>query len=398
MTVLIVSHLLSRGSGGGVMMRSLAVARALAREGVDVRLLGTDAGMIPADAAHLSDVRVSLVRSVSSRFVVPLPIPGTISRLVREADVVLLFNHWTMLNLLVYRAARRHDVPHVVCPSGALTLGARSHGIKRVYNATAGRRLVHDAARWVATTELERGDFAGYGVNADRVDVIPNAVDAVDDMDDGDAGRHAADVARLRESLALGDAPVILFMGRLNTVKGPDLLLEAFGRIAAGHPRYRLVFAGRDEGMMPALTARASALGLRDRVHLIGHLDRVDSATAYRMASLLVVPSRQEAMSLVALEAAAAATPVMMTDVCGFDVARAGGGLVVPPTVDGIAEGLGHLLSREIDLPGMGAALRAHVMATYGWSVVAPRWVEVLTGAAGTRHRYAARGSVREAR
>jgi glycosyltransferase involved in cell wall biosynthesis len=376
MTVLIVSHLLSRAIGGGVMMRSIAVARALAREGVDVRLLGTDAGMTPADAVHLSDVSPSLVRSVLPRFVVPLPIPGTISRLVREADVVLLFNHWTMLNLLVYRAARRHDVPHVVCPSGALTLGARSHGIKRLYNAIGGRRLVQDAARWVATTELERGDFAGYGVNADRVSVVPNAVDVVD------ARRQPADVARLRERLRLGDAPVILFMGRLNTTKGPDLLLESFGRIAADHPRYRLVFVGRDEGMQPALAARALALGLSDRVHMTGMLDRADSSTAYRMASLLVVPSRQEAMSLVALEAAAESTPVMMTDVCGFDVARAGGGLVVAPTVEGIAEGLGRLLAREADLPGMGAALRTHVMATYGWSAVVPRWLEALHGAA----------------
>jgi glycosyltransferase involved in cell wall biosynthesis len=381
MRVLIVSHLLSRSIGGGVMMRSIAVARALAREGLDVRLLGTDAGMTPADAAHLSDVSLSLVRSALPRFAVPLPAPGTISRLVREADVVLLFNHWTILNLLVYRAARHHGVPHVVCPSGALTLGARSHGIKRLYNAVAGQRLVHDAARWVATTELERADFAVYGVNADRVDVIPNAVDVMDGR------RRSEDMVRLRERFGLGDAPVLLFMGRLNTTKGPDLLLDAFGRIAADHPRYRLVFVGRDEGMQPALTARAAALGLSDRVHMTGMLNRVDSSAAYRAASLLVVPSRQEAMSLVALEAAAEGTPVMMTDVCGFDVARAGGGLVVPPTVDGLAEGLGRLLARQADLPVMGAALRSHVMSTYGWSAVAPRWVDALTGAAATRHR-----------
>jgi glycosyltransferase involved in cell wall biosynthesis len=378
MTVLIVSHLLARAIGGGVMMRSIAVARALAREGLDVRLLGTDAGMTPEDGAHLSGLSVSLVRSLLPRFVVPLPRPRTISRLVREADVVLLFNHWTMLNLLVYRAARRHGVPHVVCPSGALTLGARSHGIKRLYNAIVGRRLVHDAARWIATTELERGDFARYGVNADRVHVIPNAVDVVD------APRRPDDITQLRERFGLGGGPVILFMGRLNTTKGPDLLLESFGRIAADHVRHRLVFVGHDEGMRPALAARAMALGLSDRVHMIGMLDRVDTSAAYRMASLLVVPSRQEAMSLVALEAAAEGTPVMMTDVCGFDVARVGGGLVVAPTVEGIAAGLGRLLSPEADLPGMGAALRGHVMATYGWSAIAPRWLDVLTGAAGT--------------
>lgn len=378
MTVLIVSHLLARATGGGVMMRAMAVARALGREGLDVRLIGTDSGMTAADAAHFSGLSHSLIRSALPRFVVPLPVPGELSRAVRQADVVLLFNHWTLLNLLVYRAARRHGVPHVVCPSGALTLGARSHGLKRLYHAAGGRRLVRDAARWVATTALEREDFTGYGVPADRVDVIPNAVDLADARaaDADDRGVH-----RLRAQFGLGDAPIILFMGRLNTTKGPDLLLDAFGRVAAGHPRHQLVFGGRDEGMLPILEARARALGLRDRVRFIGHLDPTDCAAAYRAAALLVVPSRQEAMSLVALEAAVEGTPVMMTDVCGFDVARVGGGLVVPPTVDGIAGGLDRLLACESSLPGIGAALRAHVRSTYAWSAIAPRWVDVLTAA-----------------
>jgi glycosyltransferase involved in cell wall biosynthesis len=452
MKVLIVSHVLAREIGGGVRMRAIAVARALVREGVDVHLLGTDAGMTPADAAATNDLAglpVTLVRSVLPRFAIPLRAAGQVARLVRDADVVLLFNHWTLLNASAYRAARRHGVPHVICPSGALTWGARSHLIKRVYQATVGARLLREAARCIATTARERGDMSAFGVPDDRVVVIPNAIDPIEgyrrdtseapdddlgdaidmaegartdaiDLAEGDRGDASAapdgdrsdaseapggldalggveapgrievpdGVAALRERLGGGDAPLLLFMGRLNPIKGADLLLDAFARIAADHPAYRLVFAGRDEGMQTALAARADALGLRERVRFAGMLDRAETAAAYRAAALLIVPSRQEAMSLVALEAGIEGTPVMMTDVCGFDdLERSGGGLLVPPTVDGLTNGLRRLLASPAELPRMGRALRAHVLSNYRWPSVAPRWVSVLTAAVSTRPR-----------
>jgi glycosyltransferase involved in cell wall biosynthesis len=387
MKVLIVSHLLAREPGGGVRMRAIAVARALVREGVDVHLLGTDTGMTPADAADLADLPVTPVRSVLPRFAVPLRAARQVAQLAGEADVVLLFNHWTLLNVVAFRAARRQGVAHVICPSGALTWGTRSHAIKRVYQAVAGARIVREAARCVATTERERADAAAFGVPDDRIEVIPNAIDLPDiEQRHATTEPKASDTAALRERLGVGDAPLLLFMGRLNPIKGPDLLVEAFARIAADHPEYRLVFAGRDEGMQAALTARAEALRIRGRIHFAGMLDRTETEAAYRAAALLVVPSRQEAMSLVALEAGMQGTPVMMTDVCGFDeLERVGGGLLAPPTVDGLADGLRRLLASSGDLPRLGRALRAHVVATYGWPSVAPRWVSVLTAAAGTR-------------
>jgi glycosyltransferase involved in cell wall biosynthesis len=387
--VLIVSHLLARELGGGVRMRSIGVARALVREGLEVHLLGTDTGMTAADAADLAGLPVTPVRSVLPRFAVPLGAAKQVARRAGDADVVLLFNHWTLLNAVAHRAARRQGVPHVICPSGALTWGTRSHVIKRVYQAVAGARIVREAARCVATTERERADAVAFGVPADRVEVIPNAID-IPDTGSGDrkVEPESGGATALRERLGVGDAPLLLFMGRLNPIKGPDLLIEAFARITAAHPDYRLVFAGRDEGMQAALTARAQALGIRSQVHFAGMLDRTESAAAYRAAALLVVPSRQEAMSLVALEAGIEGTPVMMTDVSGFDeLERVGGGLLVPPTADGLADGLRRLLAAPGALPCLGRALRAHVIATYAWPSVAPRWVSVLTVAARTRRR-----------
>lgn len=71
---------------------------------------------------------------------------------------------------------------------------------------------------------------------------------------------------------------------------------------------------------------------------------------------------------MVAIEAGAAGTPVLLTEACGFhDVERVGGGRVVATTVDGLAGGLDDLLGRLDKLPELGLALQRHVLEHYTW-------------------------------
>src|SRR5207244_3542166 len=143
----------------------------------------------------------------------------------------------------------------------------------------------------------------------------------------------------------LREHPFILFVGRLNPIKGPDLLLEAFGRLRHELRNYRLVFAGPDEDMLSDLRLLAARFSIQDRVHFVGYLGGDDKARAYRAAELVVVPSRQEAMSIVILEAAITARPVLATDKCGLEeIETIGGGRAVPATVEGLKGGLAAML------------------------------------------------------
>jgi glycosyltransferase involved in cell wall biosynthesis len=262
-------------------------------------------------------------------------------------------------------------VPYIFCPGGALTIQGRSAGLKRLYQALVGRRLIAGARRVLATTPLEARQFETSGVPAAKIALIPNGVN------DDPGGLSAAE---FRRAQYFGDEPLLLFMGRLNPIKGPDLLLEAFGRVAGRFPAWRLVFAGADEGLAPALRERAQSLGLSERVRFAGLLAQPEAVGAYRAASLLAVPSRHEAMSQVALEAGVVGTPVLLTDACGFDdVERVGGGRVVGATVDGLAAGLQALLSTPDQLPEMGARLQAFVRQHYSWPVIVRKYVELLT-------------------
>src|SRR5690606_2746496 len=125
---------------------------------------------------------------VVRRFPVPIVGPGVVRAHVAWADVVVLVNHWTTINLAYAAACRAVGRPYVVMPCGALEVVGRSGFIKRLYNRVAGQRMVRQASAWIATTSDEVASFRPYGVPVDAVDVIPNAIDP-QEGDESDATR-----------------------------------------------------------------------------------------------------------------------------------------------------------------------------------------------------------------
>jgi glycosyltransferase involved in cell wall biosynthesis len=274
------------------------------------------------------------------------------------------------LNALVYLLARRAGKPYVVCPAGALPIYGRSKYLKRAYNRLVGYGIIRNAAGHVAITDGEIPQFEAYGVKAGRVSVIPNGIDPSD--------YRAKDDAGFRQRHDLGEDPFILFVGRLNRIKGPDLLLEAFALAKDELPGHLLVLAGPDEGMLPELQKTVAGSGVGDRVRFVGYLGGEEKSRAYHAADLLVVPSRQEAMSIVALEAGICGTPVLLTDRCGFDeVESADGGRVVPASVEGLRAGLVELLRDPAGLARMGENLRRLAQDRYTWDSAIEKYFEL---------------------
>ncbi|MGZ3253097.1 MAG: glycosyltransferase, partial [Burkholderiaceae bacterium] len=333
-------------------------------------VLTIDTGHDEARELALKPARVFAMPLIWRRFYVPRFSWKTIKALVADADIVHLMGHWTLLNALVYIAARRERKPYVICPAGALPLFGRSSLIKRIYNFIIGNAIVRNASGWIAVTSGEFPHFEAYGIPRSRITVIANGVCAED--------FPQVDVASFRQRKGLPHVPIILFMGRLNLIKGPDLLLQAFvsehGRITD----YHLVFAGPDEGMQAGLVEDAKLAGVADRVHFLGFVGGEDKVAAYRLADLLVVPSRQEAMSIVALEAGICGTPSMLTDQCGFSEIRAiHAGLEVPATSAGIAGGLTALLSQPGLLGQIGPAFQDFVLSRYTWGSVVSAYLDL---------------------
>ncbi|PKL52494.1 MAG: glycosyltransferase [Nitrospira bacterium HGW-Nitrospira-1] len=368
MKILNVNHTMDPFTGGGTAERTFQMSRYLVANGIQCSVLTIDTNLPPERKNFLEGEKVIALPPLLKRFFIPKFSYGKIKRVVEDSDIVHLMGHWTFLNAFVYVVARRAGKPYAVCPAGALPIFGRSRLLKKGYNALIGRNIIRQAQAHIAIAGNEISQFADYGITPDQITTIPNGVNPLDYQN--------YDIAGFRDQAVLGDAPYILFVGRLNPIKGPDLLLHAFCRVAPIHRDYHLVFAGPDGGMEASLKSDVRGMGLRERVHFIGYAGGKDKAAAYHGASFVAVPSRQEAMSIVVLEAGICGKPVLMTDQCGFPaLGQVGGGCIVAATEDGIAEGLLDIMQNADRIREMGERLRRYVEIHYSWDIIAQSYL-----------------------
>ena len=356
-------------TGGGTAERTIQLAKHLSKVGITSSILTSDVGIRPEFIESLEGIDVTVLPCLLPRFYVPRIELWELTSIITSSDVIHLMNHWTLLNAIVYAICRKTGTPYVVCPAGALPIYGRSKILKKIYNAMFGTKMIQKAARHVAITATEADQFRDYGINPALVDVIPNGIDPAD--------FKARDARRFREMYGLRDHPFVLFMGRLNIIKGPDLLLQAFAEVRTDIPYCHLVFAGPDGGMQASLERFAAQHGLQQYVHFIGYVGGEEKSWAYHAAELLAIPSRQEAMSIVAIEAGISGTPVLMTNVCGFNqIAAIGAGIIVQPTVAGIREGLVQLSDGK-KMKTMGRRLKKLVLENYTWNSVVKKYIRL---------------------
>jgi glycosyltransferase involved in cell wall biosynthesis len=173
----------------------------------------------------------------------------------------------------------------------------------------------------------------------------------------------------------------LLFVGRLNKQKGIELLLHALARVPGDALHLDVVGDGDDRETLQAL---AGALGIADRIRWHGALPQPQLVDFYRRATALVVPSVDEGLGLVAVEAQLCETPVIafhsggLPDIIQHDRT---GVLVNEVDAGALAAALVSLLERADRGASLGAAARLHALATFAPESVARRYADIYRSA-----------------
>jgi glycosyltransferase involved in cell wall biosynthesis len=213
-------------------------------------------------------------------------------------------------SVFAYRAATRANIPYVLSPHGGLRhLGKTA--AKAAFDAFWGKRILSEAAMVLAASPIEERDAQEFGIQSGRIRRLPNSIDLAEFHD-----LPARDAFRSR--LGLGSGKVVLFLGRLHRIKGPDILLAAFEIVLKKEPSVRLVVAGPDDGQGSELRGRVNALGMNHAVTFTGFLNESQKREALTGSCVLVVPSRSEVFAISAIESLACGTPVILSSACGL--------------------------------------------------------------------------------
>jgi D-inositol-3-phosphate glycosyltransferase len=235
------------------------------------------------------------------------------------------------------------------------------------------RRLVETADRVIAATEKEKWTLArDYGCSDGKIGVVPCGVDL--------ELFRPVDKALARRKLKLGSGRMILFVGRMEPLKGIDNLLLAGSRLR--HiPGLRMLLLGGDRHSLAEasrLKALAHDLGLDGSVLFLGSVRQDLLPYFYSAADACVIPSHYESFSLVALESLACGTPVVATDVGDLkNIIHDGvSGYVVPVNDPGrLAGGIESLLSWPSRDSGSASAISESV-GRFSWPNIATAIME----------------------
>ena len=224
----------------------------------------------------------------------------------------LVFSHYWLSGRVGEYLQDWWNIPHITMFH---TLGAVKNAIgigedEPELRIETERQLVRDCHHITTATEKEKDDLIlHYGASPRRISVIPCGVNI--------ELFRPMDIQMAKQQIGFNDSKIILFVGRIEPLKGIDHLLRAITHLPNGQ-RLRLVIIGGDEhsrSEMERLQQMSRDLHIEDSVTFLGLIEHERLPYFYNAADVCVIPSYYESFGLVALESMACGTPVVATNV-----------------------------------------------------------------------------------
>lgn len=278
------------------------------------------------------------------------------ARYARGFDVI--HAHWTLSGAAAWLSRPYHHLPFVLTVHGSDVFQAPRLPLV----GWLTRQTLQHSRHVIAVSRSLAEATAALGLPRERVEVIPDGID-LERFQPGPPERE----------------PVILFVGSLIERKGVHHLLRALPSVFERFPESRAVIAG-DGPQRAALEAAARALGIADRVAFVGAQSQAQIGAWMRRARLFVLPSLEEALGIVLLEALASGTPCVGSNVGGIpEIVAPDVGRVVPPEDPAaLAGAINDLLGDADTWQAMSQRARTHIVENcYTWKKVAMRLVAI---------------------
>jgi PEP-CTERM/exosortase A-associated glycosyltransferase len=312
-----------------------------------------------------------------------------IEELLPRISPNVIHAHSPCLNgLAALYVARRRDIPIVYEMRANWEDAAVDHG------TTSAGSLRYRLSRWLETFVVARADalvticsgladdIVARGAPRDRITVVPNAVD-IEDFEVIDRPDP-----NLRRELALGEGPVLGFIGSLYSYEGVDALIDAMPRILQAYPDARIVLVGG--GPVEAeLRRRAAALGVADRTLFVGRVPHEQVRRYYSVIDLLVYARKSTRLTelvtpLKPLEAMSLGRAFIASNVGGHrelipDYLRANA--FVPDDAEDLARVAVRVLKHRESWPALAGAGRRYVSEQCTWRMSAAKYRDAYAAA-----------------
>lgn len=297
-----------------------------------------------------------------------------------EYDVI--HSHYWLSSWVGRELSQAMGVPHLVTfhTLGLIKMQSRAGEVEQPERPVVEAEVMASADRIIAFSPHERDAMARlYGADAAKVSLVPCGVDL--------SVFRPLDQKAVRDRLGLNGEKILLYVGRVEPLKGLDLLVETAAQMDS-EDGVRVIVVGADvngDREMDRVKLLAKERDLEGQIDFVGQVDHKELPLYYNAADVCVVPSYYESFGLVALESMACGTPVVATRVGGLSTIIQHGrtGYLKPwRCPDAFANSVEMIISSDGLQQSMGTAARKHAEGM-GWDTIASMmWDEytILTG------------------
>lgn len=336
---------------GGVTKVSYEVSSHLVKAGHDVTVYTTDGynsqfenrTNVPLDidgirVYYFKNLFKSVVRKVNLTF--PYHLPFVLRKEIKNFDIIHIHEHRTVSAAIVHYYAKKHGVPYVLQSHGSVLTFFQKSKLKKIFDFFFGYSILNNASKVIALTAAEANQYMQMGMDESKIVIIPNGINIEEFENLPNKGEFK------RKYSITDNERIILYLGRIDIIKGIDLLIDSFSDLVNKVDNIRLVVVGPSSDYLPILKQKVMDLGIADKVLFTGTLYGRDKLESYVDADVYVLPSRYETFPNTVLEAAACGIPVIITDQCGItDIVKGKLGYVVEFDEDKLKNAMSKVLS-----------------------------------------------------
>jgi glycosyltransferase involved in cell wall biosynthesis len=311
---------------GGDVNVCYNISKQLAKIGHEVTIITTDFELDKeyANSIEKHGVKVLPFHCIAdiSLFLISPSMKKWFQNNIKYFDIVHLHDFRSYQNNVATYYSSKYKIPYVIQPHASTPRNISKKTLKWLYDIFYGYRIIKNAHKIIAVSKEEAIYDKQWGGKENRIEVIYNGMDVDSFLKPPKAGNF-----KKKHGI---DNKLILYLGRVNALKGLDNLVKAFAELIKVYDDYYLVIAGPDDGYQACLVSLIRNLGISDKVKFTGFLNEQDKLSALVDADVFVHTVKyMGGVGIAPFEAILCNTPVIVSPGCGELIKETDSGYLV---------------------------------------------------------------------
>lgn len=226
---------------------------------------------------------------------------------LKNYDLAQVHAYRCYQNIILRYYAKKFKIRYILQAHGSILPAYQKRLIKRIFDFLFGYSILNDASKVLALTKTEIEQYKKYGVNRNKIELIPNGVDLLEYSNLPNKGAF-------KKKYGIADnQKIILYLGRIHKNKGIDILISSFAELVKKLDDVKLVVVGPDYGFIDDLKKQTTQLKIKEKVLFIDPLFGKNKIEAYVDADIFVTPT-YSGFPVTFLEACACGIPIVTTN------------------------------------------------------------------------------------